>query len=45
MAHLPRLGALTRSATVIEDGCVVPPERPGPGIEWDEGAVADPRVG
>ncbi|WP_329391749.1 mandelate racemase/muconate lactonizing enzyme family protein [Streptomyces sp. NBC_01716] len=42
--HIPQLGAITRSAMVIEDGCVVPPETPGLGIEWDEDAIADLRV-
>ncbi|MFD4941365.1 mandelate racemase/muconate lactonizing enzyme family protein [Streptomyces sp. NPDC058239] len=42
--HIPQLGAITRSALRIEDGCVVPPEAPGLGIEWDENAIADLRV-
>ncbi|MFD3484247.1 mandelate racemase/muconate lactonizing enzyme family protein [Streptomyces sp. NPDC058665] len=42
--HIPQLGAITRSAMVIEDGCVVPPETPGLGIEWDEDAIEDLRV-
>ncbi|MFI6080523.1 mandelate racemase/muconate lactonizing enzyme family protein [Streptomyces sp. NPDC051217] len=42
--YIPQLGAITRSAMVIEDGCVVPPETPGLGIEWDEDAIADLRV-
>ncbi|OON73420.1 mandelate racemase/muconate lactonizing enzyme family protein [Streptomyces tsukubensis] len=42
--HIPQLGAITRSALTIEDGCVVPPESPGLGIEWDEDAIADLRV-
>nr|WP_189823892.1 mandelate racemase/muconate lactonizing enzyme family protein [Streptomyces finlayi] len=42
--HIPQLGAITRSELRIEDGCVVPPEAPGLGIEWDEDAIEDLRV-
>lgn len=42
--HIPQLGAITRGALVIEDGCVVPSEAPGLGIEWDEDAIDDLRV-
>jgi L-alanine-DL-glutamate epimerase-like enolase superfamily enzyme len=42
--HIPQLGAITRSALVIKDGWVVPPETPGLGIDWDEDAIAELRV-
>lgn len=42
--HIPQLDAITRTPLTIEDGCVVPPEAPGIGIDWDEDAIDDLRV-
>ncbi|MFD3456665.1 mandelate racemase/muconate lactonizing enzyme family protein [Streptomyces sp. NPDC058691] len=42
--HIPQLDAITRTPLTIEDGCVVPPESPGIGIDWDEDAIDDLRV-
>jgi L-alanine-DL-glutamate epimerase-like enolase superfamily enzyme len=42
--HIPQLGAITRSALVIQDGMVIPPETPGLGIEWDQDRISDLRV-
>jgi L-alanine-DL-glutamate epimerase-like enolase superfamily enzyme len=37
--HTPQLSAITRSGLTTEDGCVVPPEAPGLGIDGDEDAI------
>ncbi|MFJ5216727.1 mandelate racemase/muconate lactonizing enzyme family protein [Streptomyces sp. NPDC088354] len=42
--HIPQLAAITRTPLSIVDGCVVPPESPGIGIDWDEDAIGDLRV-
>ncbi|MFJ2738720.1 mandelate racemase/muconate lactonizing enzyme family protein [Streptomyces sp. NPDC087440] len=42
--HIPQLGAITHGSLRIEDGCVIPPDVPGLGIDWNEDAIADLRV-
>ncbi|MFJ4845673.1 mandelate racemase/muconate lactonizing enzyme family protein [Streptomyces sp. NPDC088733] len=42
--HIPQLDAITRTPLTVEDGCVVPSETPGIGIDWDQDAIDDLRV-
>jgi L-alanine-DL-glutamate epimerase-like enolase superfamily enzyme len=37
--YIPQLDAITTSRLAIEDGCAVPPQSPGLGIDWDFAAI------
>ena len=37
--YIPQLDELTTSRLVVHDGCAIPPESPGLGIDWDFGAI------
>lgn len=37
--YIPQLDGITLSRIRIEDGCALPPETPGLGIEWDWAAI------
>ena len=37
--YIPQLDAITTSRLAIEDGCAVPPQSPGLGIDWDFTAI------
>jgi L-alanine-DL-glutamate epimerase-like enolase superfamily enzyme len=43
--HIPQLRAITTSEMAIVDGHAVAPETPGLGIDWDQDAIDDRRVG
>ena len=43
--YIPQLEAITTGAIRIEDGCAVPPETPGLGIEWDWSAIDGRQAG
>ncbi len=40
LEHLDVAGALLTAPLQVRDGCARVPERPGIGLEWDEGAIA-----
>lgn len=42
--HIPQLGAIARTGSVIMDGRVWPPDAPGIGMDCDLDAAADLRV-
>lgn len=42
--HIPQLRAITRTELTVENGCAVPPETPGLGIDWDRDAMDDRRI-
>ena len=37
--YIPQLDELTTSRLVVQDGCAVPPDTPGLGIDWDYAAI------
>jgi L-alanine-DL-glutamate epimerase-like enolase superfamily enzyme len=43
--HIPQLRAITSSEMAIVDGHAVAPDTPGLGIDWDQDAIDDRRVG
>jgi mandelate racemase len=40
LEYLDHAGPILREPVRVEDGCVLTPDRPGSGVEWDEDAVA-----
>ncbi len=43
--HIPQLRAITSTEMAIVDGHAVAPDTPGLGIDWDQDAIDDRRVG
>ena len=43
--HIPQLRAITSSEMAIVDGHAVAPDSPGLGIDWDQDAIDNRRVG
>lgn len=43
--HIPQLRAITSTEMEIVDGYAVAPDTPGLGIDWDQDAIEDRRVG
>jgi L-alanine-DL-glutamate epimerase-like enolase superfamily enzyme len=43
--HIPQLRVITRSEMAVFDGHAVAPDVPGLGIDWDQNAIDDRRVG
>jgi L-alanine-DL-glutamate epimerase-like enolase superfamily enzyme len=43
--HAPRLDEIALSAVTLHEGCALPPEEPGLGIEWNWEAIERRRVG
>jgi L-alanine-DL-glutamate epimerase-like enolase superfamily enzyme len=42
--YIPQLDAVASSRLLIEDGCAVPPDTPGLGIEWLWGEIDRRRI-
>jgi L-alanine-DL-glutamate epimerase-like enolase superfamily enzyme len=43
--HIPQLGTITTEEMAIENGCAIPPNSPGLGIQWDMAAIDELRGG
>jgi L-alanine-DL-glutamate epimerase-like enolase superfamily enzyme len=42
--YIPQLDAITSAKMTISEGCAVPPQEPGLGIDWDWDAINARRV-